>query len=43
MRFVRSDQRSPGAYDLVSGNAWDDIIELSYDADLVTGALEAVM
>ncbi|MBC7595088.1 MAG: NAD-dependent epimerase/dehydratase family protein [Kineosporiaceae bacterium] len=40
--FVRSDRRSPGAYDLVAGDAWDDIIELSYDTDLVAGALEAL-
>ena len=33
--FVRSDRRSRGAYDLVAGEAWDEIIELSYDADLV--------
>ena len=43
VRFVRSDRRAPGAYDLVSGDAWHDIIELGYDADLITGALEAVM
>ena len=40
--FVRSDRRSPGAYDLVAGEAWDEIIELSYDADLVAGAPEAL-
>ena len=40
--FVRSDRRSPGAYDPVSGEAWDEIIELSYDADLVAGALGAL-
>ena len=40
--LVRSDRRSSGAYDLVSGEAWDEIIELSYDADLVAGALEAL-
>ncbi|WP_104196253.1 NAD-dependent epimerase/dehydratase family protein [Cryobacterium sp. M15] len=38
--FVRSDRRLPGAYDLVAGEAWDEIIELSYDEDLVAGALE---
>ena len=42
VRFVRCDRRSPGAYDLVVGGAWDDIIELSYDADFVAGALEAL-
>ena len=40
--FVRSDRRSPRAYDLVAGEFWDEIIELSYDADLVAGALEAL-
>jgi nucleoside-diphosphate-sugar epimerase len=40
--FVRSDRRLPGAYDLVAGNVWDKIIELSYEADLVTGALETL-
>ena len=40
--FVRSDRRSFGAYDLVAGEVWDEIIELSYDRDLVAGALEAL-
>lgn len=40
--FVRSDRRTPGAYDLVTGTGWDEVIELSYEADLVTGALEAL-
>ena len=40
--FVRSDRRALGAYDLVSNQSWDEVIELSYDADLVTGALEAL-
>jgi nucleoside-diphosphate-sugar epimerase len=42
VRFIRSDRRTPGAYDLVTGNAWDEIIEVSYEADLVTEALEAL-
>ena len=42
VRFVRSDRRAPGAYDSVIGSHWDEIIELTYDADLVTGALEAL-
>ena len=42
VRFVRSDRRAPGAYDSVAGSDWDEIIELTYDADLVTGALEAL-
>lgn len=40
--FVRSDRRAPGAYDLVVGEAWDEIIELSHEAGLVSGALEAL-
>lgn len=40
--FICSDRRVPGAYDLVAGDAWDEIIELSYEADLVAGALEAL-
>ena len=40
--FVRSDRRSPRAYDSVAGESWDEIIELSYDAHLVAGALEAL-
>ncbi|TFD35940.1 NAD-dependent epimerase/dehydratase family protein [Cryobacterium sp. TMT1-19] len=40
--FIRSDRRASGAYDLVVGNAWDEIIELSCDADLVAGALKAL-
>ena len=40
--FVRSDRRSPHAYDLVARESWDEIIELSYDAHLVIGALEAL-
>jgi hypothetical protein len=40
--FVRSDRRSPQAYDLVTGESWDEIIEPSYDAHLVAGALEAL-
>lgn len=40
--FARSDRRTPGAYDSVTGTRWDEVIELSYEADLVTGALEAL-
>ncbi|TFD09319.1 NAD-dependent epimerase/dehydratase family protein [Cryobacterium sp. TMT1-66-1] len=40
--FIRSDRRTPDAYVLVAGIAWDEIIELAYEADLVTGALEAL-
>ncbi|WP_104191034.1 NAD-dependent epimerase/dehydratase family protein [Cryobacterium sp. Y82] len=40
--FIRSDRQTPGAYDLVAGVAWDEIIELAYEPDLVTGALVAL-
>lgn len=40
--LVRSDRRLSGAYDLVKGRKWDEVIELAYEADLVTGALEAL-
>ncbi|TFD62744.1 NAD-dependent epimerase/dehydratase family protein [Cryobacterium suzukii] len=40
--FIRSDRQTPGAYDLVAGVAWDEIIELAYEPDLITGALEAL-
>jgi nucleoside-diphosphate-sugar epimerase len=40
--FVRADRRTRGAYDLVAGAGWDEVIELSYDAGLVIGALEAL-
>ena len=39
---VRTDRRESGAYDSVKGSDWDEIIELTYEADLVTGALEAL-
>ncbi|WP_346234254.1 NAD-dependent epimerase/dehydratase family protein [Parafrigoribacterium mesophilum] len=39
--FVRADRRHSGAYDAVKGSDWDEIIELTYQADLVTGALDA--
>ncbi|MGO4105698.1 NAD-dependent epimerase/dehydratase family protein [Leifsonia sp. YAF41] len=40
--FVRSDRRAPGAYDSVTGDDWDEIIELASEPDLVTGALDAL-
>jgi nucleoside-diphosphate-sugar epimerase len=42
VNFIRSDRRTPGAYDPVSDTDWDDVIELSYNADLVAGALKAL-
>lgn len=40
--LVRSNRRLSGAYDSVKGRNWDEVIELAYEADLVTGALEAL-
>jgi nucleoside-diphosphate-sugar epimerase len=40
--FVRSDRRTSEAYDSVVGTGWDNVIELSYEADLVMGALGAL-
>lgn len=38
--FVRADRRLPGVYDAVKNVVWDEVIELSYQPDFVTGALE---
>lgn len=40
--FLPADRKSPGAYDGVQGTEWDNVIELSYDSDLVKGAIEAL-
>lgn len=40
--LVRADRRAPGAYNDVAGRDWDEVIEISYEADLVTGALDAL-
>lgn len=40
-QLVRADRRAAGAYDQLMG-PWDDVIELSYDPDLVISALEAL-
>ncbi|ROQ41616.1 nucleoside-diphosphate-sugar epimerase [Frondihabitans sp. PhB188] len=40
-RLVRADRRQPGAYDALTGD-WDDVVEISYDAELVRSALEAL-
>lgn len=40
--LVTRDRREPGAYDEVGGSHWDAVIELSYDARIVTAALEAL-
>lgn len=41
VRLIRADRTLPSAYDEVSG-PWDEVIELSYAPDLVTGALRAL-
>jgi nucleoside-diphosphate-sugar epimerase len=40
--LVRSDRRASDAYDAVKHRNWDDIIELSCEAGLVSGALAAL-
>lgn len=40
--FVCSDRRLTGAYDAVKGSSWEEIIELAYQPDLVSGELEAL-
>ncbi len=40
-RLVRADRRLVGAYDQVRGS-WDEVIELSYEPDLVTSALNSL-
>ncbi|MCI4659481.1 NAD-dependent epimerase/dehydratase family protein [Cryobacterium zhongshanensis] len=40
--LVRSDRRASDAYAAVTNRNWDDIIELSSEADLVSGALAAL-
>jgi 2'-hydroxyisoflavone reductase len=39
--LVQEDRRLPGAYDQLVGD-WDDVIELSYDLELVESALGAL-
>lgn len=40
--LVRSDRTVAGAYDAVSGQDWDEVVELSYAPALVKGALQAL-
>nr|WP_312181566.1 NAD-dependent epimerase/dehydratase family protein [Arthrobacter sp.] len=40
--FVQADRLLPGAYAAVQGLPWDEVIELGYEASLVSGALAAV-
>lgn len=41
-QFVSADRTEPGAYDAVRDTEWDDIVELSFAPDLVSGALAAL-
>lgn len=41
VRLMRADRRRPGAYEPVAGQ-WDEVVELSYDPDLVASALDAL-
>ena len=40
-RLVKADRAEPGAYDALEGD-WDEVVELSYDPDLVASALGAL-
>jgi len=39
---VPADRTAPDAYDGVAGRDWDEVVELSYEPLLVTGALDAL-
>ena len=41
-RLVRADRSTPGAYDAVAGQEWDEVVELSYDPPLVSCASGAL-
>ncbi|WP_026817893.1 NAD-dependent epimerase/dehydratase family protein [Arthrobacter castelli] len=40
--FVQAERRAAGAYTAVASQHWDEVIELAYEPDLVTGALDAL-
>jgi 2'-hydroxyisoflavone reductase len=40
--FVQADRTSADAYEAVADRAWDEVIELSYDPALVSGAIKAL-
>lgn len=40
--LVTADRTQPGAYAAVAGQDWDDVVEISYAPELVTGALDAL-
>ena len=41
-RLVRADRSVPGAYAAAADRDWDEVVELSWEPTLVTGALEAL-
>lgn len=41
-RLVAADRTAPDAYAAVREQRWDEVLELSYASDLVTGALDAL-
>lgn len=41
-RLIRADRREPDAYARVAGHDWDEVVEIAYDHDLVTSALDAL-
>ena len=36
--LIRADRTQPGAYDSITSTRWDEVVELSYDADLVSSS-----
>lgn len=40
--LVRVDREAPGAYRAVQDSTWDEVVELSFGADTVSGALDSL-